>query len=91
MYYTNGNKKIYASDKAYELLYKGLGYYPVDEKIERREPEQASETKDEKEEKSFKELRAEAKELGVEGYGKMKTEELIAAIEAKKGEQGADQ
>lgn len=91
MYYTNGNKKIYASDKAYELLYKGLGYCPVDEKVEHSEPEQNNEVKEDKAEKSFKELRAEAKELGIEGYGKMKSEELIAAIEAAKGEQSADQ
>lgn len=90
MYYTNGTKQIYASKKAYELLYKDLGFYPVEEKTEEVSiTEKTVET--EKNEKGFKELRAEAKELNIEGYGKMKTEELLAAIEAKKGEQGADQ
>lgn len=32
------------------------------------------------EEKSFKELRAEAKEKGIEGYNKMKKAELIEAL-----------
>ena len=89
MYYTNGTKQIYASKKAYELLYKELGFYPVEEVEETPIAEKTEEP--EKIEKGFKELRAEAKELNIEGYGKMKTEELIAAIEAKKGEQGANQ
>lgn len=90
MYYTNGTKQIYASKKAYELLYKELGFYPVEIKTEETPIVEKTE-ESEKVEKGFKELRAEAKELNIEGYGKMKTEELIAAIEAKKGEQGADQ
>ena len=90
MYYTNGTKQIYASKKAYELLYKDLGFYPVEEKTE-EVPITEKTVETEKNEKGFKELRAEAKELNIEGYGKMKTEELLAAIEAKKGEQGADQ
>lgn len=90
MYYTNGTKQIYASKKAYELLYKELGFYPVEEKTEETPASEKTE-EPEKVEKGFKELRAEAKELNIEGYGKMKTDELIAAIEAKKGEQGADQ
>lgn len=90
MYYTNGTKQIYASKKAYELLYKELGFYPVEDK-ETSEQVVDEQEEPEKVEKGFKELRAEAKELNIEGYGKMKMEELIAAIDAKKGEQGADQ
>lgn len=68
MYYTNGEKTIYASQKAYDLLYKEKGYKCVDE--EAKEPVS-----------DYKALKEEAKRLGIPNYSKMKKEDLQKAID----------
>lgn len=80
MYYTNGEKTIYASQKAYDLLYKEKGYKCVDK--DTKEPVG-----------DYKVLKEEAKRLGILNYSKMKKEDLQKAVEdalALEGEDDAD-
>lgn len=64
--YTNGERTIQVSEKAFNLLYKKQGFYLEDENV--------------LEDLTVKELKDKAKELDLEGYSKLNKEELIELI-----------
>ncbi|WP_035162115.1 Rho termination factor N-terminal domain-containing protein [Caloranaerobacter azorensis] len=71
--YLRGKKVIQATEKAYNVIYKSQGYKPLEK----------DETQKELESLTVDELRLIAKEKGIEGYSKMKKDELIAVIEGE--------
>jgi len=64
---------ISATEKAYKVVYKQLGYKPYKEENEVEADIDLNSLKAD-------ELRQIAKEKGIEGYDKMKKDELIAAL-----------
>jgi len=82
--------KIKATEKAYQVIYKNQGYIPYEE-ITKDDADEGVEEDlvddSDQEEKNVNlnnlkvdELRDLAKQKGIEGYSKMKKEELIAAL-----------
>lgn len=65
--YTDGERTIFATDRAFEVIYKKQGFEPVteDKPFERMKVD---------------ELRELAAEKGIEGYEKLKKDELIDAL-----------
>lgn len=65
--YTDGERTIFATDRAFEVIYKKQGFEPVteDKPFERMKVD---------------ELRELAAEKGIEGYEKLKKDELLEVL-----------
>lgn len=81
MKYRKDGKEIEASPKAFRLIYAAQGYVPVDTKAE---PDGAETEKPEKprelDEMTVPELKALAKEKGLEGTSGLNKEELLSVL-----------
>ena len=88
--YEKDGKVITATQKAYDVLYKGRGFVPYGEGEKVREDVKKPDNskQDESGERSelfdltVDELKSMAKDMGIKGYTKMNEAELVAAIEA---------
>lgn len=75
--YTDGKRIIYATEKAYEIIYKKQGFKEI-EKLE--EYQYIDNEEIVLEDLKVEELKAIAKEKEIEGYSKMNKEDLITAL-----------
>lgn len=69
-----------ATKRAYDVLYRGRGYVPVDTAPEKVEEKPAKQEKDGLSELKVEELREMAKEKAIPGYAMMKKAELIQCL-----------
>lgn len=74
MKYIRDGKVIETTERLYEMVYKGIGYVPVEEVEEKAE---------DLEELTVKELKEKAEALKLENYNGLKKDELIALIKGE--------
>lgn len=71
MKYIRDGKVIETTERLYEMVYRGIGYVPVEEEAE------------DLEELTVKELKEKAEALKLENYNGLKKDELIALIKGE--------
>lgn len=74
MKYIRDGKVIETTERLYEMVYRGIGYVPVEEEVEEVE---------DLEELTVKELKEKAEALKLENYNGLKKDELIALIKGE--------
>lgn len=78
--YTDGKRIIYATEKAYEAIYKKQGFKEAEELEEYRNNQNRDSKEIVLENLKVEELKAIAKEKEIEGYSKMNKEDLMAVL-----------
>lgn len=79
MKYIRDGKVIETTERLYEMVYRGIGYVPVEEFEEFEEVEKVEDL----EELTVKELKEKAEALKLENYNGLKKDELIALIKGE--------
>lgn len=78
--YTDGKREIMATERAFEVIYKGQGF---EEFVEETNGEGSNQEDKQLEDMTVKELKEKCEELGLTDYKNLKKEELIKLIENK--------
>ena len=92
MKYIRDGKVIETTERLYEMVYRGIGYVPVEaevieeeviEEVEEEVIEEVEEEVADLEELTVKELKEKAEALKLENYNGLKKDELIALIKGE--------
>ena len=78
--YTDGKRTIHATEKAYEVIYKNQGLKKIEVAEELQNNQETTGEETSLEGMKSEELKELAKKKGIDGYSKMKKEDLIEAL-----------